>query len=157
MDFLKQEKIILKNSVHAVLAHSYAAYFIAFLLGLFLHFVFPIKIYEQSFVSPIGFIFLFVGTIVVFWAQNTSRKLDTSNLSKEVFLKGPYRYTRTPTQYGLLSLIFGFGFLMNSLNIVLLAILSFILGKFFFIKKQESLLSQKHGSHYLEYKKTVKF
>lgn len=153
----KEIKTTLGDSVHSVLAHSYLSYFVAFLVGLFLHFFYPIQIYNNVLVGYIGFVFLSLATLLIFWAQTTSRDLKIENLSKESFLHGPYCYTRMPTHLGLFLLLLGFGLVMNSLFVVLATLVYFIVGKFSFIKKQESLLLKKYGEHYLEYKKLVKF
>ncbi|PIR68375.1 hypothetical protein COU49_01505 [Candidatus Nomurabacteria bacterium CG10_big_fil_rev_8_21_14_0_10_35_16] len=146
-----------KTSIHSILAHSYMAYFALFLLGLLLHTYFSIKIYNNNLVTFISFLFLFFGTFLVLWAQHTSKKLDKSNITKETFCQGPYCYVRMPTHLGLFILMLGLGLLVNSLFIVLFSIVSFLINKFYFIKKEEDLLSSKYGSPYLEYKKSVRF
>lgn len=146
-----------KNKVHKVLAHSYFFSFILFLFSLFLDFIFPLKIFEDYSFSWFGILFLFFGTILVLWAQKSSLSIPKENMSKESFCRGPYRYMRSPTHFGLFLLIFGFGVVVNSFFIIFFALISFFITKFFFLKKEESILEQKYGVHYLEYKKTVKF
>jgi len=146
-----------RSSVHHVLAHSYLVYFVAFLLGLVLDFAFPIRVLKSEASSIFGFVLLFFGTLLIFWAQKTSSRLNTENISKESFNNGPYKYTRSPTHYGLYFSILGFGILVNAFFIIILATISFIITKFHFIKKQEELLAKKYGEHYLEYQKSVKF
>lgn len=144
-------------SIHAILAHSYMAYFILFLLGILFHVVFLTKISNSSFIVFLGFLLLFLGTVLVFWAQHTSRKLDNNNITKDSFCRGPYCYVRMPTHLGLFSLMLGLSLLVNSFFIFLLAFVSFFLNKFYFIKKEETFLSNKYGTPYLEYKKAVRF
>ncbi|KKR82839.1 MAG: hypothetical protein UU30_C0020G0015 [Candidatus Nomurabacteria bacterium GW2011_GWA2_40_97] len=98
-----------KNSVHRVLAQSYLFYFILFLLSLFLDFIFPLKIFEETALISVGIIFLILGTFLIFWAQRTSHKLKKENINKEIFYHGPYCYTRSPTHFGLFLLMLGFG------------------------------------------------
>ncbi len=147
----------IKHNVHHILAHSYVFYFGAFLVGLVLDFIFPIKILEKNITIYSGIIFLFLATFLIFWAQKTSRNLDKNNLKKETFCKGPYRYTRTPTSWGLFFLILGFGIMVNAFFIILFTVISFIVTKFVFLRKQEEILAQKYGEPYLEYKRSVKF
>lgn len=147
----------LNSSIHAILAHSYMAYFILFLIGILLHVIFLIKISSNNFTIVFGFLFLFLGTGLVFWAQHTSRKLDKSNLTKDSFCRGPYCYVRMPTHLGLFSLMLGLGLLVNSFFIIIIAFISFFLNKFYFIRKEENFLSNKYGAPYLEYKKAVRF
>lgn len=146
-----------KNKVHKILAHSYSAYLFFFLVGIWLDLVYGLKVFNNSFVAPVGYAFIILGTLLVFWAQKTSRNLNKENISKETFLKGPYRHTRMPTNFGLFFLTLGCGMIMNALFVIVLAPISFIVAKFVFIKKQERILAEKYGAPYLEYKKSVKF
>jgi len=154
---LNTEITNLNSSVHAVSAHSYVAYFVLFLLGLFFHFLSPVQIYNNVFIVFLGFAFLLFATLLIFWAQKTSRKLNKVNINRETFCKGPYCYTHMPTQFGLFFLMIGFGFMINSFFIILFALISLIIHKTFFVKKQETILLKKYGAPYLEYKKFVKF
>jgi len=146
-----------KNKVHGVLAHSYILYFILFLFGILLDFIFPLKIFTNYIISVIGFVFLIFGTFLIVWAQKSSHHLKKENISKETFYQGPYRYTRSPTHLGLLLLTIGFGVMANTLFIIISSIVSFIVTKFIFIKAQEKILAEKYGTPYLEYKESVKF
>lgn len=150
------EKNSHKNSVHRVLAQSYLFYFVSFLLGLFLDFIFPLKIFEKLTLTSTGTAFLILGTFLVFWAQKTSHKLQKENISKETFYRGPYRYTRSPTHFGLFLLMLGFGIVNNALFLIIFSVISFVITKFVFIRKEEKILAEKYGVPYLEYKKLVK-
>ncbi len=145
-----------KNKVHKILAHSYLCFFISFLLGLLLDFVFPLKIFGKLDLMPIGIVFLVLGTLLVFWAQKSSRNLEKESLSKETFYRGPYRFTRSPTHFGLFLLVLGFGIVADSFFVVIFSIISIFVAKFFFLKKEERILAEKYGAPYLEYKKSVK-
>lgn len=152
-----EESIVIKNNrVHKVLAHSYFLYLGALVLGLILDYFFPHKLFSSSFVVEVGVAMLGFATALVVWAQMTSLSLDISNLSKESFLRGPYRVSRTPTHWGLFMLVLSFGIISNSLFILTLSFVSFVLTKFIFVKKQEAILAEKYGQPYLEYKKSVK-
>ena len=83
--------------------------------------------------------------------------LNKENMNKETFCNGPYRYTRIPTHFGLFFLMLDFGVIVNSLFIVILSVISFIIIKLTFIKKEEKILTEKYGTPYLEYKNSVKF
>jgi protein-S-isoprenylcysteine O-methyltransferase Ste14 len=146
-----------KQSIHQVLAHSYATHLILFLVGAILDLIFNFKFFYGSLLAPLGISFLIFGTLLVFWAQKTSRNLNKSNISPETFRQGPYRYTRVPTNFGLFFLVFGFGLIINAFFVVLSALISFFISKFIFLEKQEKLLALKYGAPYLEYKKIVRF
>ncbi len=146
-----------KNKVHKILAHSYLFYFICFLFGLLLDFIFPLKVFENYIMSSIGAIFLIFGTFLIIWAQKSSLYFKKENINKEIFCYGPYRYTRSPTHFGLFLLTLGFGIIANALFIIIFSIISFVITKFTFIRKEEKILAEKYGTPYLEYKELVKF
>ena len=146
-----------RQSVHRVLAHSYSAHLLLFLVGVVLDIIFQFKIFNDFMLMPAGALLLMLGTVLILWAQSTSRHLDVSNGTKETFLGGPYRFTRTPTNFGLFFLVLGFGIVANALFVILSSLVSFFIAKFVFLKKEEQLLAEKYGAPYLEYKKSVKF
>ena len=146
-----------KHAVHKILAHSYSLHFILFLIGVVLDIVFNFKFFNNSSMLPIGILFLLFGTFLVLWAQKTSRKLKKDDISKETFCKGPYCFTRIPTNFGLFFLVLGFGLIINAFFVVLSAFVSFFFAKFVFLNKQEKILAIKYGTPYLEYKEKVKF
>lgn len=147
-----------KNIVHRVLAHSYFFYFISFLVAVSLDIIFPIKIFKGVVMTSLGFFFLALATILIFWAQKTSLDLrKVEEVKRESFCKGPYCYTRTPTHWGLFLLMFGFGFLVNALFVIIFTLISLIVTKLVFLKKQESIMVDRYGTAYTEYKKLVKF
>jgi protein-S-isoprenylcysteine O-methyltransferase Ste14 len=146
-----------KNKVHKTLVHSYSAYFLLFIIGVYLDLVFNLKVFENSIIIPVGFVILVLGTLLIIWAQETSRNLKIENISKETFSHGPYCFTRTPTNFGLFFLMLGFGMVSNALFTIFLSFVAFVIAKFIFLKKEEKFLSEKYGTPYLEYKASVKF
>ncbi len=149
----------LKNKVHKVLMYSYLFFFVSFLVGLSLDFAFPLKISEKFSAPFLGVVFLVLGTFLIIWAQVSSRKLkkEKENISKKAFCHGPYCFTCSPTHWGLFLLTLGFGISTNALFIVVFTLISFIVNKFVFLKREEKILAEKYGAPYLEYKKSVKF
>lgn len=144
-----------KDKVHRILAKSYFFYFVLFLIGIVLDFIFPINIFQNKAADFLGLILIFLSTALILWAQKTSRKLDKENLNKKSFMHGPYKYTRTPTHWGLSILMLSFGITANAFFIVLTTIISFLLTKYTFLQDQEKILSIKYGAPYQEYKKSV--
>ncbi len=145
-----------KHEIHRTLAHSYTFYFTFLLLGILMDFIFPIKIFTTSFTLPTGFLFLVLGTVIILWAQLSYVNVDSKEIAKEHFCKGPYCYTRNPTHWGLFLSILGFGLIANGFFIVLFTVLSHLLAKLTFIKKYESVMLHHFGAPYEEYKKSVK-
>lgn len=151
-----------KNKVHRVLAHSYVVYLVLFLIGVCLDFIFRIKILSDDIMVPVGFFFLALSSAVIVWAQKTGHDLrkitkKTTEIKAEHFCRGPYCYTRIPTQWGLFFLTLGFGIIANALFVILTTIVSFIISKFMFLEKHDRVLIEKYGEAYKEYKKIVKF
>src|SRR3989338_3889780 len=154
----KEEKYPHKRSVHHVLAYSYSMYFLLFLIGVSLDIVFRFKLFTNSFMIPLGVVFLILASILIFWAQKTGRDLKkVPEVKMEHFCRGPYCYTRIPTQWGLFFLILGFGIITNSFFVILFTIISFFISKFIFIDKHDRILINKYGIAYMEYKKLFKF
>ena len=145
-------------SVHRVLSHSYSVYFIFLLLSIYLDFLFDFKLFSDTLIVPVGFFFLGLASIVIIWAQRTGHEFRKIKEKRtEHFCRGPYCYTRIPTQWGLFFLMLGFGLVTNSFFVVLFSVISFLIAKFVFIEKQERILEAKYGTHYSEYKKLVRF
>lgn len=146
-----------KFKVHHVLAQSYSVAFFMFLIGVLLDLIFPIKVFHDSYMTPIGLSVLFFASIIIFWAQRTSRDLrKIDEIKKESFCRGPYCYSRTPTHWGLFLLLLGFGIVANASFIILTTIISSIISKIVFLKREERILVDKYGTPYLEYQKSVK-
>lgn len=158
MEISDKDKIYLqKQSVHKVLAHSHSAQFVLFLFAVFLDLRFGIKIFWNSGFVIFGVILLIFGSFFIFWAQYTSHHLDKKNITKESFARGPYRYIRNPTNFGIFFMMLGFGITVNSFFVILFSFISSLVVKFIFLEKEEKILSAKYGAPYLEYKKSVKF
>ena len=156
-----QSSDVSKKSVHHVLAQSYFLFFIAVLSGLFLDMFFPIEINSANPPVLYGVISILLGTLIVLWAQKTSRggakeRQQIESLTHEHFLQGPYKYLRSPTHAGLTLLVFGYGLLANSFFIVLTTLVCAIISRVVFVKKQEKILEEKYGQSYSDYKKKVK-
>ena len=146
------------SKVHHVLAHSYTVYLILLLVGVMLDFIFRIKIFSDSIMAPVGFTLLIVATILILWAQKTGRDFKKfTEIKKEHFKRGPYRYSRFPTQWGLFLLMLGFGIITNAFFVMLSTLVSFAISKAMFAHKHDTMLIEKYGEAYKEYKKLVRF
>ncbi len=144
------------DKLHRLLAHSYSMYLFLFLVGVTLDMIFRFEIFATEITAPLGILLLLIGTVLVTWAQKTSRNLDKNNMTKETFCRGPYCYSRSPTHWGLFLLTLGFGIVANALFIILTTLISFMLAKFVFQEQEESILAAKYGTPYLEYKRSVR-
>ncbi len=148
--------------VHQVLAVSYAVYLIAIFLGFIIEQFWDIKL-DTSICGPIGLTLIVLGTILSMWAQYVSgrgsktRNTQTARIDHTNFLVGPYNWTRSPTQYGLVCMALGLALVYGSVVMIATTIIAFILGKFIFIPMEEHHLAKKYGASYEEYKKKVRF
>ena len=148
------------KTVHNILAYSYSIYLFALVAGVFLDVLFPIRVFSEN-ISVLGMILLIIASALVVWAQNTSRALrrmkqDKEKLETTDFCRGPYCVSRSPTHWGLFLLVVSLGFLLNSVLIIVVGIIAFLVSKGVFLRREENLLVQKYGEEYLKYKKQVK-
>lgn len=148
------------KTVHHVLANSYLTYCVALVLGVVIDYFYPLRIMSSVVVS-IGPLLLILATMLIFWAQHTSNKTSTSRrdpekVAVEHFCKGPYCYTRSPTHLGLGLMVLGFGFVMNSVVIVITAFVVFVITRYFFIVEEEKILLKQYGDVYAKYQQKVK-
>lgn len=150
-------KAIPDKSVHLILAYSYLFYFTTLLVGVLFDFLYPHRFFQTSVMAPVGFVLLFLSTLLILWAQRTSRSYKKETVCKEIFCNGPYSFTRIPTHLGLFLMVLGFGMIINATFVILFSIVSFFATKFFFLRKEELILADKYSDSYLEYKKLVRF
>lgn len=149
-----------KSKIHTILAYSYSIYFLFFLAGIVFDTFFPIRIFGQ-YMFLVGVALILWATILVVWAQNTSSILETKKkkgiiLEYRDFHSGPYRFTRRPTHVGLAMLLVGFGFLINSIIIVVITGIPFLITHFVHLQKMEDILQGKYGELYKRYKNKVR-
>lgn len=147
----------LTYKVHHILAHSYTFFFSFLILGIVLDIVFKYRIITSPYITYIGFVFLILSTVLIYWAQRTSSNLKVENMTSETFCKGPYCYTRVPTHLGLFFMAFGLGLILNATFVVITSIVSFVINKYVFLEEEEKVLEKKYGVPYIEYKKKIKF
>jgi len=145
------------KNLHLVLSKSYLMYFFAVILGLIFYLIFNISFQGEIYLYT-GFILMTLGTSLIYWAQHTSRCTKKEMLKgnqERDFERGPYKYSRSPTHFGLFLLTFGFGLLIGSLFIVIFTFIALMITKLFFLKKEEHLLEERYGKAYCDYKEKV--
>jgi protein-S-isoprenylcysteine O-methyltransferase Ste14 len=136
-------------SIHLTLAHSYLAYFVFSLLGLFADtfFSFGLPLYHGQWIALSCFA---LGPLLIWWAQKTSG----NKKENPYFQRGPYRLMRNPTHIGILILVAGYTAISGSIVFLAVTVLGYVISNIFF-KKYESLLHTKYGTQYGDYKKSV--
>lgn len=149
------------RKVNLVLLNSYLIFLFAVVFGAFLDPLLKYEMFANSLYQNIGFVMLFVGSILVYWAQNTSsisrHKMSEKNeLTYLYFNFGPYKYFHNPTYFGVFVVTLGFSLIINSLFGVILNIIAYIIVRLFFCKEEEKLLVSKYGQDYIDHEKKVK-
>lgn len=146
-----------KVKLNKILSSSYLFYFVLFFLGVVFDLIYPVHFFKNSYTMPIGFVFIVLGSFLIFWIKAKPKKPKKDNLTKEDFMRGPYKYTSVPNHWGMFLLILGFGIMINAVFVVILTTFSFLLTLPVFLKMQEIVLVEKYGDKYKEYRKIVRF
>jgi len=146
------------HNVHGSLAFSYIIYFIALLIGIMVSMMFPVRLFHASLMGTVGFLLIFIASILIIWAQlSTAPIFKRTEITIDHFYKGPYKYTRSPTHFGLFLAMLGFGFISNAFFVIIFAFIAYLITRFTFLKKQEEGLEKNFGEPYLKYKDKVQF
>ncbi len=153
---LKKEKA---GIIHVLLSQNYAVFFLAVILGVVMDIVIPFDVFNSPIYKNIGLLMIIFGTLIVFWAQRittSSKPTIGPNRDLSFFLRGPYKYTRNPTNFGLTIVALGLGLIINSLFSVVFIVITYLISKIIFIKRQDHILNERYGNIFIEYKKKVK-
>ncbi len=147
------------NLIHLVLGHSYFVNVAGLLIGLLIDLFHHVRFYNTN-LSYIGFLLIFVGPILIYWAQHTSRsghhhKREDGPIWQD-FAHGPYKLTRAPTHLGIALMILGLGFILGSYAVVITTLVAFAITRSVFIGKEEAILVEKFGDPYRTYQKKVR-
>ncbi len=138
-----------RPTIHMVLAHSYLAYFVFSLLGLFADTFFGFNV-PLRYGDTIAIVCFILGSLLIWWAQGTSAKKN----EKPYFERGPYRYMRNPTHIGIMLLVAGYTAVSGSIVFLAVTLIGYIVSNSFF-KIYESLLHREYGVEYTDYKEEV--
>ena len=156
----KEEKVKIgkDKKVHIVLSQSYSVYLFGILIAVVLDFMYPIGFGNDNLII-IGFIFMILGSVLVYWAQNSASKSKKEMMERKCprnFASGPYKFSRRPTQLGLTIATLGFGLISESFFVVLAVIFAYFITRFVFLRYQEKILMERYGDEYCNYKEKVK-
>jgi len=97
---------------------------------------------------------LFVWTVYLFWAFGKGT-LAPWTPTQKLIIRGPYKYCRNPMISGVLFVLLGETFFLNSVNILIITGAFFIINAIYFILKEEPDLYKRFGKDYEAYKKSV--
>jgi protein-S-isoprenylcysteine O-methyltransferase Ste14 len=132
--------------------------FVGVILGVLLEFVFPTKMFPPQTSQTIGVLVLVLATIIIFWAQRASAEFRRRERNGEAqnFSMGPYKWSDNPTSFALFLLVIGFGFLMNSLMVVIFSGIGYWISHIVYQNEKGKIMLEKYKGDYVEYKKKVK-
>ena len=97
---------------------------------------------------------LFLSSIFMFRIKGKGTLAPWSPTSKLV-IDGPYKYVRNPMIIGVISILTGEAFLLNTISILIWAMLFFIINTVYFEFMEEPRLERKFGDDYVSYKNNV--
>jgi protein-S-isoprenylcysteine O-methyltransferase Ste14 len=150
-----------KNSISHVSSYSISVFAVGLFVGVLLDIFFPMKIISEPLNQILGLVLIVVGTLVIYSAEKHGstysymrRVANTCQI--EDLTRGPYKYTRNPKYLALSLLLIGLGIILNTLFIIITAIISGLIVHFYFLKKEEAILEERHGETYKEYKSKVR-
>jgi protein-S-isoprenylcysteine O-methyltransferase Ste14 len=92
--------------------------------------------------------------VYLFWAFGKGT-LAPWTPTQKLIIRGPYKYCRNPMISGVLFVLLGEAIVLNSVNILIIAGLFFIINTIYFILFEEPDLNERFGKEYEEYKKNV--
>ncbi|MHA2002671.1 MAG: methyltransferase family protein [Candidatus Thorarchaeota archaeon] len=126
-------------------------------------FTFPPDIIPQPY-NLIGILLIVVGLFLMIWANYALlhigkiglRDREPMQRPSNLVLAGPYRFSRNPLYLGGLLALLGLIIIWSSVITAFLTILVYIIIRYLFIKKEETILEEEFGDEYRDFKKRVR-
>lgn len=135
-------------------------YIAGFILGLAIHFFYPLKLLPESNKLWVAIPFMLMSLPIVIFAvldlKTAETSMDVRTPTTSVVTTGIYKLSRNPMYLALLLLYSGIGFWINSFWILIMLVPVIILVNLGIIKREEEYLEQKFGDEYLQYKSKVR-
>jgi protein-S-isoprenylcysteine O-methyltransferase Ste14 len=126
-------------------------------------FTFPADIIPQPY-NLIGILFIPIGILLIIWANYSLLYIGRISLANRepmqrpeaLVLVGPYRFSRNPLYLGCLVAVLGMAVVLSSVVTAALLVLTYIVFRYVFIKREETILEEEFGEEYREFKKRVR-
>lgn len=150
-----------KNSVSHISSYSISVFAVGLFFGVILDIIFPIRFVSEPMNQTLGLIIVVLATGLIYSAEKYGEKYSMDRKAGNVchiddMRRGPYKYTRNPKYLGLGLLLIGLGVILNATFIMITSVISALVVHFYFLKKEEALLEERHGDLYREYKSKVR-
>lgn len=135
-------------------------YISGLLLGLLIHYLYPMGFLLDFIAVGIGFPLMLISFPIAIMAFKTFKQFETSpdvrSPTTAIVTEGIYRLSRNPMYLSLALLYLGIACWVNSLWILLLLVPVLIIVNQGVIKHEEQYLERKFGNQYLHYKVAVR-
>ena len=132
----------------------------AFVIGLLLHLVFPVRVLPNTLARWIGVVCVLVSLpLAIATLRALSRAhtpVDPMQPTTALVTEGPFRYSRNPIYVALTLLYLGVACLVNALWILLLVVPVLIVIQRGVIAREEAYLTRKFGEAYRQYTTQVR-
>jgi protein-S-isoprenylcysteine O-methyltransferase Ste14 len=136
-------------------------YFVPLVVGIILHFVFPLRFLPRGWLPvAIGLPLSVIGIILNGWSGTTMGKAGTGpdwdSSATVLVMHGPFRFSRNP-QYLSVNIIYtGIAISFNALWPIVFLPVVLVIMREGVIKREERYLERKFGEEYLSYKARVR-
>ena len=143
-----------------VIAPAPILYAMAFVIGVFLHGLFPKPILPLDIAPPTAVSLLAFGATLAVWSRRTLQSAgtntDPSLPATVLVITGPYAASRNPMYMARTCLYIGFGLLVNALGTMVMLVPLLLVMHFGVIKPEERYLEAKFGEAYRQYRSRVR-
>ena len=135
-------------------------YLTALLLGLVLHYFFPITLLSEVWKYSIGVALIVISFTIIPFVIIRYKKLNTPfdvrKPAKALIMDGPNHYSRNPGYLSLTLLYLGIGFILINIWILGLSMPVILVLDLWIIRREESHLEAVFGKEYIRYKSAVR-
>ena len=143
-----------------VIAPPPLIYGTAFIIGLLIHWAFPIPALPEQLADWIGVVLALASIPIAITAFRTMSRAQTSfdprKPTTAIVMERPFRYSRNPMYVSLTLLYLGVALLINALWLLLLVVPLLVVIQRGVIAREEAYLERKFGEEYLRYKAQVR-
>src|SRR5262245_7589332 len=131
----------------------------AFVIGLLLHWAFPVSVLPSTLARGIGVVCVLVSlplALATFRVLSRAHTpVDPLKPTTALVTEGPFRYSRNPIYVVLTLLYVGVALLINALWILLLVVPAVLVLRYGVIAREEAYLTRKFGDAYRQYTSQV--
>lgn len=141
-------------------SHVIFVYIATLLGGVVIDIFIPIRFLPQTLSHILGVVFLVLATVLLYWATShhqrvTKKIVHGVTVTHEDFKSGPFSISRNPTYLSLTFLVLSFGVLLDSLVIVVAAVVAFWITHIYLLQHEEKFLEELYPESFPEYKEKV--